>query len=274
MHESDEKRFDDSISELDFSVGLNCLVLFRSITDKISTGLSLAVMRSMLVDHDFVTLMVLLLEMAPWIRESRSGYEVFNAMGWKRIKKEDLNIVTKLEAQVWLSVMNLLLEKDSRQMYQYSSKKKATVMKLKDWMSEETVDQIPPLTDLQRYIEELSMMIPPDNEQPSVSIQMVSSIRDDILLQVNATTVSSQEKLLLNSDSSLKAMSQERIMKSLIEVYNRSELDQEQMCASCGDVATQRCSICKDQWYCSRPCQVKDWKIHKGVCESITSGSL
>jgi len=41
-------------------------------------------------------------------------------------------------------------------------------------------------------------------------------------------------------------------------------------CANCGKVATQRCSKCKNQWYCSRDCQVKQWKAHKALCEVIS----
>lgn len=39
------------------------------------------------------------------------------------------------------------------------------------------------------------------------------------------------------------------------------------VCAVCGQVAQSRCSRCKEAWYCSRKCQVTDWKrAHKEVC--------
>ena len=40
-------------------------------------------------------------------------------------------------------------------------------------------------------------------------------------------------------------------------------------CANCGKDATQRCSRCKSEWYCSRECQVKRWKIHKELCKTL-----
>jgi len=41
-------------------------------------------------------------------------------------------------------------------------------------------------------------------------------------------------------------------------------------CASCGDPATQRCSKCKEEWYCSRECQLKRWKDHKKICAMVS----
>jgi hypothetical protein len=40
-------------------------------------------------------------------------------------------------------------------------------------------------------------------------------------------------------------------------------------CAKCGTAATNRCSLCKNEWYCSRPCQVKCWPDHKSICELL-----
>mmetsp|Transcript_17429 Transcript_17429/g.26225 ORF Transcript_17429/g.26225 Transcript_17429/m.26225 type:complete len:555 (-) Transcript_17429:64-1728(-) len=33
----------------------------------------------------------------------------------------------------------------------------------------------------------------------------------------------------------------------------------------------QKCSRCKSAWYCSRECQVGDWKAHKPFCRAVTS---
>jgi len=41
-------------------------------------------------------------------------------------------------------------------------------------------------------------------------------------------------------------------------------------CGECGKLATQRCSKCKNSWYCSRDCQLRQWKKHKPVCALFT----
>ncbi|CAJ1345428.1 unnamed protein product [Effrenium voratum] len=41
----------------------------------------------------------------------------------------------------------------------------------------------------------------------------------------------------------------------------------EGLCASCYAKAAEKCSKCKQRWYCSQECQVKDWHLgHKGDC--------
>lgn len=37
-------------------------------------------------------------------------------------------------------------------------------------------------------------------------------------------------------------------------------------CEICGKKSDDRCSQCKEVFYCSRKCQQKDWKMHKPVC--------
>jgi hypothetical protein len=59
-------------------------------------------------------------------------------------------------------------------------------------------------------------------------------------------------------------------MQSLLKLYGSDVFDQfmeDPKCAGCGVVATQRCSKCKNEWYCSRECQLKQWKQHKAICK-------
>lgn len=49
-----------------------------------------------------------------------------------------------------------------------------------------------------------------------------------------------------------------------------SLMDEDPSCAECGQPAAQRCSKCRVEWYCSRPCQVKAWKSHhKKLCTML-----
>lgn len=58
-------------------------------------------------------------------------------------------------------------------------------------------------------------------------------------------------------------------MNRLVELY-ASEVFEDFMddpkCEECGALATQRCSKCKMAWYCSRDCQLRQWKKHKQIC--------
>jgi hypothetical protein len=157
---------------MDFSIAMNSLGLFRSITDNIK-DLPISALNKMLLENDTVCLMVYLIELSPWVRKRKDGFEKFEANGWHKLKESDLVVVSRVEAQVWLALMNLLLEPEARKTYQYSKKNQSVVLRLKDCISEEIVDQIPPIVDLQRYLEELLMMDPPETLKPSFGITPV-----------------------------------------------------------------------------------------------------
>lgn len=58
-------------------------------------------------------------------------------------------------------------------------------------------------------------------------------------------------------------------MKRLAELYSNSTIEgltDGFKCAKCSKEAFKRCSKCKNVWYCSRECQVADWKEHKPKC--------
>lgn len=42
-------------------------------------------------------------------------------------------------------------------------------------------------------------------------------------------------------------------------------------CVKCGksDIKLKLCAKCKDLYYCSRECQVADWKVHRDECKDI-----
>jgi hypothetical protein len=77
-----------------------------------------------------------------------------------------------------------------------------------------------------------------------------------------------QKKSILDESAEMK----KEIAKSLAGMYNFGEIEtllDDPKCAKCGTMATQRCSRCKNEWYCGRPCQVKAWKAHKPVCDIL-----
>jgi hypothetical protein len=90
--------------------------------------------------------------------------------------------------------MNLLLEQECRRKYVYNTKNQAIVMRvylliqLKQYITEETVDQLPPLVDLQRYLEELSIMQPPENATAPLSIRPVHDLTSYPILNLGYWT--------------------------------------------------------------------------------------
>ena len=64
-------------------------------------------------------------------------------------------------------------------------------------------------------------------------------------------------------------------MNRLVELYASDVFEDfmdDPKCEECGNLATQRCSRCKMAWYCSRDCQLRQWKKHKQLCAMFTQG--
>lgn len=50
-------------------------------------------------------------------------------------------------------------------------------------------------------------------------------------------------------------------------------------CRVCGVEAAKRCSRCRNEWYCTRACQVQHWQKHRTACNLLaqapgTAGTL
>eukprot|EP00128_Syssomonas_multiformis_P015660 Colp12_sorted_trinity150504_noHs@8575 len=42
-------------------------------------------------------------------------------------------------------------------------------------------------------------------------------------------------------------------------------------CAVCARSATCKCSLCMEEYYCDRSCQIKNWTKHRPICDAIVS---
>ncbi|PRD22877.1 UNVERIFIED_CONTAM: zmynd10 [Trichonephila clavipes] len=43
------------------------------------------------------------------------------------------------------------------------------------------------------------------------------------------------------------------------------------LCAQCNSKGLKRCSRCKNEWYCGRPCQVSHWSKHQSACNLMVN---
>ena len=139
-------------------------------------------------------------------------------------------------------------------------------------MIETLVDQLPNLVDLLRYLEELGLMAAPQDSMVSkmaLGIEQIPEIYETIIESINwDVLVKLHRETLWNESMEVRQATAQR----LAQMYNFDDLEallDDPKCAKCGNVASQRCSRCKNEWYCSRPCQVGSWKAHKGVCDVL-----
>jgi hypothetical protein len=76
---------------------------------------------------------------------------------WSEVAPIDLLKVTKLEGQLWIALYYLVSRKEFRERYQLNSFRTAQLLRVRKYLNEILLDQLPMLADIQRYMDELTI---------------------------------------------------------------------------------------------------------------------
>jgi predicted Zn-ribbon and HTH transcriptional regulator len=257
-----EQDMDLKSEEIEFKIGLSCLSIIRYITDHIQQ-LPFPVINHILHVKDFPMLLVAVMEAKPWLR--KNGEEVYENHRW--IKSTGSKI-SKLEGQVWITLFNLFMNQDTNKKYEITDNRKNILMRLRKYLNETIFDQIPPLKQFYRALEELSLIevksIPSSNPFVVEMKPYLTTAFD------NLDYKSIAEKILKEN---FKDETYKREINIISEIFGSNNLEyymEDPKCSGCGKDATNRCSRCKSEWYCSKECQIQRWKLHKELCSTLS----
>lgn len=259
---------DDQVKSVEFQIQMMCLSIIRFISDYIK-HLPISVVHQILVENDFLLLLVPLIEEKPWLRENANfEREVFEQQKWMVLAKSDYSKLPKIEAQVWITVFNLYMNAECRRKYELTDFKKNNLLRLRKYMNEILLDQIPQLADMLRSLEELSIMQVQPIPRTNMVVQQMPEIRQAICKGQNWRQIAERQKAeyFQQDEAALK-----EDMKRLAEFYSNSIFEglvDGFKCEKCSKEATKRCSRCKKVWYCSKECQVSHWPQHSQGCSS------
>ncbi|XP_030277385.1 zinc finger MYND domain-containing protein 10 isoform X1 [Sparus aurata] len=257
---------------LEFEISLKAVSVLRYITDHAE---SISVISRMLCTHNMPCVLVQLIDCCPWSRFREGEIEKYINSRWQKIPVEDRLKITKLDGQVWISLFNLLLRQDCQRKYDFNNFNKNQLLKLRGFLTEVLIDQLPNLVELQRYLAHLAVTDPAPPKKELI-LEQVPEIWNHILRENSGkwkAIAKYQVKETFNpSESDLKLQAQR-----LAQTYNldvmESLLPEKPKCGSCGKEAAKRCSRCQGEWYCHRECQVKHWPKHKKACQLITEAT-
>ena len=159
------KEAEEHSGEQEQSIKMSCalcaLSISRFLTDHLES-LPLAVTARILDTYDFLMVLCPLLEVKPWEHEGADGEQRRFLQGhWSRVGDADRRRMHKAEAQCWLAVYNLVLTPEVRRRYQLNTYRKNVLLRVRKFLHETTVDQIPILVELQRALDELLLSEPP-----------------------------------------------------------------------------------------------------------------
>jgi len=151
--------------------------------------------------------------------------------------------------------------------YEINDFRKRNLLRLKKFMNEVLFDQIPPLQELFRAIEELHLTnVGSTLTSNPFIVEMVAEISRS-LEKLNIKDISQYQ---LNTHFKNADLRKEyELLSSAYSLDNVEYFMEDPTCAACGKMATKRCSKCKSEWYCSRECQIKRWKLHKEMCAKL-----
>ncbi|XP_011612307.2 zinc finger MYND domain-containing protein 10 [Takifugu rubripes] len=259
-------------AELEFEISLKALSVLRYITDHVE---SISVINRLLCTHNMPCVLVQLIDCCPWTRYREDELEKYINGKWQTIPAEDHLKMSKLDGQVWLCLYNLLLKGDCQRKYNYNSFNKSQLLKLRGFLTEVLIDQLPILLDLQHFLAHLALTDPAP-PKTGLTLEQLPEIRNHIMQQNSEKwkgIAKYQAKETFNlSENDLKIQA-----LSLAQTYNldvmESLLPEKPKCGFCGNTASKRCSRCQGEWYCHRECQVKHWPKHKKTCQLLVEAS-
>lgn len=152
------RALDEQFLECEFQVCMCVISVLRFLTDH-RVAIPLAVTTRLLETHDVLMLLVPLMEKAPWVRKNKVNgrIEKFEEHKWQVVEKDDEGRLPKLHSQVWLTIYNLVMDAECRSRYELTSFRRENLLRLRRFINEVVVDQLPPLTNLHRTLEEMSI---------------------------------------------------------------------------------------------------------------------
>ena len=113
---------------------------------------------------------------------------------WSEVPPIDLLKVTKLEGQPWIALYNLVAKEVFRERYHINNFRKGQLLRVRKYLNEIMLDQLPFLADIMRYMDELAISeVANDDRQNVFMLQQVSQAREDIIKDQNWEQVAKKQ---------------------------------------------------------------------------------
>ncbi len=203
----------DSVNDESYKTAITAVSLSRYLCEN-TKDLPASILSRMLEVHDWPLLMVPLIEEPPWTRRrqvvvvvaeqkdddrtsTKIVWEKLNDNNeWSEVPPHELLVLTKAEGQPWLALFHLTTCHVCRESYGLDEFRKAQLMRLRRYINEALMDQLPVLQEVARYLDELSILgvpaigggihRPSSNASSSgLLLQRVDSLRESVIGEKN-----------------------------------------------------------------------------------------
>lgn len=264
-------------NKLEFGIQMSSLSILRYISDHLS-DLGVSSITFMVNERDVLMALVALIESRPWLARSENGARlVWEDNQFKEVLPQNYDKIPKIEGQAWLCIYNLIFGKAVADCYEITESRKNWLLRLKKYLNDILIDQIPVLGQLRVTLDHMSLANTTAVQKSSpFIIATIPEIKETIIKNANIAAIAKkQETEVFNREFTAEEFEE---LGRLGEIYTNDIFSYESkeeihLCANCGIDATKRCSRCKAVWYCSKECQVKHYKeSHKKVCVDVSGG--
>ncbi|NWS78122.1 ZMY10 protein, partial [Crotophaga sulcirostris] len=238
---------------IEFEISLKALSVLRFITDQVES-LPLSALTRMLNTHNLPCLLVQLVEHCPWSCWEAGKLKKFENGTWHVVPPEDRVKMTKLDGQVWIALLNLLLSPECRRKYHFDGFNKSQLLKLRVFLTDVLIDQLPNLVEMQRFLNHLALTeaAPPKKD---LILEQVPVIWDHILKKNagkwEAIAKHQVKHVFSPTEEELKQQARRWAQTYSLDMMEALIPDKPR-CRVCGMEAAKRCSHCRNEWYCSR----------------------
>lgn len=182
-------------SDIEFRVCVSACACARLICEH-ADDIPLSAISRITDTHDLLVLIIPLIENPPWTRRLSNGkWQKMVDFKWQDVRPIDLMTLTKLEGQPWLALYHMLAKEAFREKYHLNTFRKSQLLRVRKYINDVLLDQLPILADIQRYMDELAIVDVPDQSSAgSVFLfQQVSVMRESLLKNKNWADVAAHQ---------------------------------------------------------------------------------
>jgi len=226
MKEAQEEHSKEQEYSINMSCAIACVSIMRFLTDHLEQ-LPLAVTARLLDTYDILMLLCPMLEQKPWESKGEDGeMRRFYQNHWQRVAECDERKMHKCEAQCWLAVYNLVQSPEVRRRYQFNTFRKNALLRVRKFLHEGTVDQIPILTDLQRSLDEMALSEPPSaaEAKPAYVLEQLPELREQLTKGVNWRQVVEEQKATALNDTEEEKRAQAMQLSGVFDLEGMEDI--------------------------------------------------
>mmetsp|Transcript_5218 Transcript_5218/g.7951 ORF Transcript_5218/g.7951 Transcript_5218/m.7951 type:complete len:694 (-) Transcript_5218:12-2093(-) len=240
QHRTPLDEIHDANLDSQYKTSVASVSLARYLCEHIES-LHLSAQTRILDTHDYLVMLVPLIDEPPWTRRRRQIESSYSSssnnneaviMVWEKLKENhnwekvdpvDLLKVTKCEAQCWIALFHLTTTPLCRERYGLNAFRKEQLLKLRKFLTDVMLDQLPILADVRRYMDELTLLTVPENvtgHGSALLLQQVDSIREDIVSQNNSRSWDDVVHCQYDGIFSKVTDATDKALRRISEVYN------------------------------------------------------